>query len=64
MEKDKFNFDTKKKEDEKEKEIIKTFNINIKDFIKFLKENDIKFMYKKEMKVEDLQRIFKCYLKD
>ena len=56
----------KKKEDEKEKEIIKTFNIklNIKDFIKFLKENNIKFMYKKEMKAEDLQRIFKCYLKD
>ena len=64
MEKDKFNFDTKKKEDEKEKEIIKTFNINIKDFIKFLKENNIKFIYKNEMKVEDLQRIFKCYLKD
>lgn len=55
---------TKKKEDEKEKEIIKTFNINIKDFIKFLKENNIKFMYKKEMKAEDLQRIFKSYLKD
>lgn len=55
---------TKEKENEKEKEIIKTFNINIKDFIKFLKENDIKFMYKKEMKAEDLQRIFKDYLKD
>lgn len=54
----------KKKEDEKEKEIIKTFNLNLKDFIKFLKENNIKFMYKKEMKAEDLQRIFKCYLKD
>ncbi|MBQ6269212.1 MAG: hypothetical protein IJK61_03700 [Bacteroidetes bacterium] len=64
MEKDKFNFDTKKKEDEKEKEIIKTFNINIKDFIKFLKENNIKFIYKNEMKVEDLQRIFNDYLKD
>lgn len=50
---------TKEKEDEKEKEIIKTFNINLKDFIKFLKENNIKFMYKKEMKVEDLQRILK-----
>ena len=49
---------------EKEKEIIKTFNINIKDFIKFLKDNNIKFMYKNEMKVEDLQRIFKDYLKD
>ena len=55
---------TKKKEDEKEKEIIKTFNINIKDFIKFLKENNIKFIYKNEMKVEDLQRIFNDYLKD
>lgn len=50
---------TKKKEDEKEKEIIKTFNINIKDFIKFLKKNNIKFMYKNEMKAEDLQRILK-----
>lgn len=49
----------KKKEDEKEKEIIKTFNINIKDFIKFLKDNNIKFIYKNEMKVEDLQRILK-----
>lgn len=55
---------TKKKEDEKEKEIIKTFNINIKDFIKFLKENNIKFIYKNEMKAEDLQRILKDYLKD
>jgi hypothetical protein len=56
----------KKKEDEKEKEIIKTFNLklNLKDFIKFLKKNNIKFMYKNEMKAEDLQNIFKEYLKD
>lgn len=56
----------KKKEDEKEKEIIKTFNLklNLKDFIKFLKKNNIKFMYKNEMKAEDLQRIFNDYLKD
>ena len=56
----------KKKEDEKEKEIIKTFNIklNIKDFIKFLKENDIKYKYKKQATYKDLNKIFIEILKD
>ena len=56
----------KKKEDEKEKEIIKTFNIklNIKDFIKFLKENDIKYKYKKQATYKDLNTILINILKD
>ena len=58
----------KKKEDEKEKEndIIRFLNINIKakEFIKFLKENDIKYKYKKQATYKDLNTILIKILKD